>query len=115
MIWETGTGPLIGKSVEVEALHKDGYEFPVEISISALKLAGKWHAVGLLRDITERKKAEQELSDSEKKFRGVVENANDAIYIITPKGFEYVNSAFERLTGFTSEQVCGEDFIFWNK
>ncbi len=58
--WETGTGPLIDKTVETEALHKDGHEFPVEVSISALKLTGKWHAVGLIRDITLRKRAEMQ-------------------------------------------------------
>ncbi len=104
------------KNYECTLLRKDGTQFIGEINGSLIKDAkGNPKAlIGITRDITERKKAEQELSDSEKKFRSVVENANDAIYIITSKGFEYVNSAFERLTGFTSEEVCREAFNFWD-
>ncbi len=55
----TGKGRLIGKTTEISALRKDGTEFPVEISISALQIQGKWHAVGIIRDIRERKKLEE--------------------------------------------------------
>ena len=57
----TGQGAVIGKTIAIEALHKDGREISIELSISALKLNGRWHAVGILRDITERKQAEEEL------------------------------------------------------
>ncbi|MFA6971862.1 MAG: ATP-binding protein [Gallionella sp.] len=57
----TGQGAVIGKTIEIEALRKDGREIPVELSIAALKLNGHWNAVGILRDITERKVAEEEL------------------------------------------------------
>ena len=56
-----GQGAVIGKTIEIEALHKDGHEIPVELSISALKLNDRWHAVGILRDITEHKRAEENL------------------------------------------------------
>src|SRR3989338_821755 len=55
---ESGSGPLIGKTTEVAALRKDCSECPVELSISALKLKGHWHAIGIIHDITERKQAE---------------------------------------------------------
>ncbi|BEH09428.1 MULTISPECIES: sensor domain-containing diguanylate cyclase [Geobacter] len=58
---EQGTGPLIGKTTEVVALRKDGTEFSLELSISALKLQGRWHAIGIMRDVTERKEAEVSL------------------------------------------------------
>ncbi|MFA6920981.1 MAG: ATP-binding protein [Gallionella sp.] len=65
----SGQGTVIGKTIEIEALHKDGREIPVELSISALKLNGHWHAVGILRDITGRKQAEEEL----RKYRDQLE------------------------------------------
>jgi PAS domain S-box-containing protein/putative nucleotidyltransferase with HDIG domain len=54
----TGTGPVIGKLIEVSALRKGGEEFPVELSISATQLNGQWHAIGIARDITDRKQTE---------------------------------------------------------
>ena len=58
---DTGTGPVLGKAVEVAALRKDGSEFPVELSLSAMKIRTKWQAVGIIRDITERKQFEERL------------------------------------------------------
>ncbi len=58
---ETGQGPFIGKLLNLVALKKDGTEFPVEFSVSAFQMKGEWHAISILRDITERKKAEEML------------------------------------------------------
>lgn len=54
----TGAGPIVGKTLELTALRKAGAEFPVELSVSAMNIRGEWHATGIIRDITERKKAE---------------------------------------------------------
>jgi len=58
---ETGEGPVIGKTLELSAVKKDGTEFPVELSISALQFKGKWSSIGILRDITRRKEVEEEI------------------------------------------------------
>ncbi|MGC2165332.1 MAG: HD domain-containing phosphohydrolase [Gallionella sp.] len=57
-----GEGRLIGKVTEVKALRKGGELFPVEISLSATKIGGQWHAIGILRDITERARAAYEIA-----------------------------------------------------
>ena len=57
----SGLDSTAGRTLELRAVHKEGTEFPVEISLSALQLKGNWHAVGLLRDITRRKRSEEEL------------------------------------------------------
>jgi PAS domain S-box-containing protein len=54
----TGEGSAVGRTLELSALHKDGSEFSIELSLSTLKLGEEWHAVGLVRDITEKKRAE---------------------------------------------------------
>jgi PAS domain S-box-containing protein len=56
-----GKGPVLGKTLELVAVRKNKKEFPIELSISALEIAGKHHAVGIIRDITERKKLQEEL------------------------------------------------------
>jgi len=61
---ETGQGEIIGKTVEVTALNRDGSEFPIELSISATKVRNMWYAVAIIRDITERKQAADRLQRS---------------------------------------------------
>jgi len=58
---KTGQGDALGKTLDVAAIGKDGTEFPVELSLSAVKLKGRWNAIGLIRGIAERKAAEEEL------------------------------------------------------
>jgi len=50
------------KRIDLTALRKSGEEFPVELSISSTLLQGQWHAIGIVRDISERKKAEAEIA-----------------------------------------------------
>ncbi len=57
----TGGGPRIGRVYETEAKRMDGTEFPVEISVAAQRLKGKWNAIGIVRDISKRKRMEEEL------------------------------------------------------
>jgi PAS domain S-box-containing protein len=59
--FKTGQGPVVGKVVEVLGQRKDGTEFPVELSVSAVRIGDEWQAIGIIRDVTERKKAEGEL------------------------------------------------------
>ena len=57
---ESGEKPVAGRTVELAAVHKNGRLLSLELSVSALQLKGQWHAVGILRDISERKRAESE-------------------------------------------------------
>ncbi|MCD4746866.1 MAG: PAS domain S-box protein, partial [Bacteroidales bacterium] len=63
----TGQGNIIGKIIELPGIKKDGTEFSFELSLSSIKIKGKWHAVGILRDITERKQNEHELKIAKEK------------------------------------------------
>ncbi|HEU0186710.1 MAG TPA: PAS domain S-box protein [Gallionellaceae bacterium] len=77
---ETGSGPVIGKVTEISALRKDGSEFSIELSISAVRLKGHWHAIGIIHDITERKQAEAQIH----LFRELLDHSNDGICIAEP-------------------------------
>jgi len=72
---KTGQGNAVDKIIELESLRKDGLEIQVELSLSALELSDGWHAVGFLRDITQRKQAEEELRKSEEKYRQLFESS----------------------------------------
>jgi diguanylate cyclase (GGDEF)-like protein/PAS domain S-box-containing protein len=102
----TGTGGFIGKTFEISALHKSGEEFPVELSISAIRLQNSWHALGIIRDITTRKKAEEKLHLAANVFT----YAREGITITTADGTIIdVNDAFTRITGYSRNEVLGKN------
>ncbi|MBN1812945.1 MAG: PAS domain S-box protein [Anaerolineae bacterium] len=53
--------PAVGGTIELTAIKRDGTEFLVEVSLSTVMLKGKWHVIGIVRDVTERKLAEEAL------------------------------------------------------
>ena len=59
---KTGQGPVIGKTLELAGLRKDGVEIVTEVSISGVSIDSKWHAICIFRDVTERKRNEQMLA-----------------------------------------------------
>ncbi|MEI8132625.1 MAG: PAS domain S-box protein, partial [Leptolinea sp.] len=108
---QTGQGPAIGKTHEMEACRKDGTEIPVQLSLSSFQMDGDWYAVGIISDITERKRAENNLRLSEEKHRNLIENSHDIIYTLTPDGvFTFVSPAWTAHLGHPIDQVMGKLF-----
>ena len=66
---KTGDGPALGKVLELIAVKKDSTEFPIELTVSPIKLTGRWNAVGIIRDISERKRLEKEKMSMEEQMR----------------------------------------------
>jgi diguanylate cyclase (GGDEF)-like protein/PAS domain S-box-containing protein len=77
-----GTGPLIGTRTELTARRKDGSEFALELSVSALMLRGTWHAIGIMRDVTERKKLEVEVQDAREYAENIVETVREPLVVL---------------------------------
>ncbi len=65
----TGKGPYLGSTIELTAVRKDGSHFPVELATSVIDLKRKWHAMGIIRDISERKLAAAEHERMEAQLR----------------------------------------------
>jgi PAS domain S-box-containing protein len=110
---KTGQGPAVGKTMELEAIRKGGTEFPIEISLSTIEVKGEWHAVGIVRDITERKCAEEALRESEQRFRTIVETAPSLLLIADAQGNNiYISPNCEEFTGYTQEELRGK-VVWW--
>jgi len=110
---ETGEGSIIGKVRELTALRKSGEEFPVELSVSATQLNGQWHAIGIVRNITERKRAEESLRTSQARFGTIFNQAPLGIALIdsfTGKIYE-VNPRFAEIAGRTIEEMTTIDWM----
>src|SRR5882762_1830915 len=100
---ETGEGPILRQRIEIIALHRDGREFPVELTVTPIQLGDHWLFGAFVRDLTEEKRAEQALHRSEASYRGLVEHAAYGIYRATVDGkFLMVNPALLTMLGFPS-------------
>jgi two-component system, cell cycle sensor histidine kinase and response regulator CckA len=89
-------------------LKKDGSRIDVEVTSHELVFAGRRAELVLANDVTERKRVERELRQSEERYRDLVENAHDLIYTQDLEGnYTSINSAVERVTGYTREEALG--------
>ena len=117
---------------------KDGSTFPVEITANSIDFRGKRYGISFVKDIAERKRAEEALQqahdelehrvtlrtrellqanaalrESEEKYRLIAENSNDWIYLIDPDGqFKYVSPSSERITGYSAGEFMNNPRLF---
>ncbi len=88
-----------------------GGEKWVQINAVLIDWAGKPATLNFLTDITERKRAEQALEESENRYRQLVEEAADVVYTTDTQGyFTYANAAAETLTGYSNKEIIGMHF-----
>jgi PAS domain S-box-containing protein len=74
---ETGEGPVLGKRLELEAVHREGRRFPVELTISSVPVGDTYFFHAFLRDVTERKQIEEELQNALEVEREAAERLRD--------------------------------------
>src|SRR5688572_5587908 len=106
----TGERHISWEAVELPGLHKNGSELPLELSFGEFLEGGKHFFTGIVRDITDRKRAEEALRQSEEHLRALIENAADIITVLNRDGTrQYVSPSVERSTGYTPEELIGKN------
>jgi len=104
----SGQRKIIGIGREVVGRRMDGTTFPMELSVGEVDSGNAKTYVGVIRDVTDRKRLEQGLTDSEAMHRAIIETAVDGIIIIDTLGtVRMFNPASEKMFGYVSSEVVG--------
>ena len=110
-----GNGALIGQTIEVAALHADGHEVPIELSLTVwLGPDGRPAGFGaIIRDLTAKKEAERQLADEKAFVDAVIEHLPLMLFVkdANTRQYRVLNRAGEEITGMTREDVIGRSDI----
>jgi PAS domain S-box-containing protein len=105
---ETGHSTLLNKRIEMSALHRDGHEFPVDLSIAMIHTDGEPGFSAFLRDITARKQAEA----VHERLAAIVEHTHDAIFSKSPEGrIVSWNRGAQQLFGYSEHEAVGRPVL----
>jgi PAS domain S-box-containing protein len=106
---EDALAQRIGTGIELNALRKDGSEFPIEIMLSPLESPEGTLVTAAIRDISVRKNAEKVLAQMEGKYRGLMEAAPDAMVVVSQRGeIVLLNLQAEKQFGYRRDELIGQ-------
>ncbi len=115
---KSGTGPIVGKTTDIMALRKNGAEFPIELSISSFTIKSKWNAIGIVRDITERKWVEDTVRQSEERHKRLVGAVTTYTYTVLVENGMAVGTTHSEgcleVTGYNPSEYHADPHIWFS-
>ncbi|MHC4547351.1 MAG: PAS domain-containing sensor histidine kinase [Planctomycetota bacterium] len=108
----TGETKIIGIGREATGLRKDGSDFPIDLSVSEVRVGDRRLFTGFVRDITERKQASEALRRERDFAEGLIETAQVIVLVLDPEGrIVRFNKYMEELSGYRLDEVRGKDWF----
>jgi PAS domain S-box-containing protein len=107
---KTASEATAGKTLELRAAQREGKELPIEISLSSIKMGNTWTALGIIRDISKRKRMIDSLRKSEEKYRLLVDNANEAVLVAQDGRLKFANPKAVELLGYSLQEITNSPF-----
>jgi len=105
---KTGNSRLLGQSVSLTAVRKNGQEVPIEYSAASIPIGDEWHCVAIIRDVSKRKQAEQELRHERDFVSATLDTAGALVVVLDCEGaIVRFNRACEETTGYSFDEVAG--------
>lgn len=110
--WKSqGQGVVTGKTLSFTATRQDGAQISVELSLSSLRISDEWHAVAILRDITERRRSEEAL----RLLKIAIEQVGDGVGIVDLQGcVVFVNNAWAAMHGRSADGLVGQNLSIFH-
>lgn len=106
---DTGRGTLVGKHLELVSLRRDGDEFPIQLSLSPVRLRGRWHALAIISDISVRKQAENDLQEHLHFLQELIDAMPNPVFFKNTTGLYLgCNKAYEEFIGVKKRGIIGK-------
>ncbi len=104
-------GEKILASLKTEIVHKDGYTKNIEFSSSVVQSGGRPAEMGIIQDISNLRGLEGKLKKAEEKYRLLVDNLNEIVFMLDPDGkLTFISPAITQQFGFPAEEIVGKPF-----
>ena len=109
---ETGEAKVLNTRLELSALHRDGHEFPIELTITPLRAGADISFSAFVRDTTDRKHMERALVESHQHYRALTESLPNLVWTCRPDGYcDFLSRQWVDYTGVPAEAQLGTAWL----